>query len=56
MLSHIGKLSGLAALLLILALGALGTFLLGGWPFLRRLSWLAAAAVAVIAALNEFRR
>lgn len=55
MLTHVGKLAGIPALIAIVVLGVAG-ILLAGIPFLRRVAWLAAAAVAVIAALNEFRR
>ena len=51
----IQKLSGLPALIAILALGVVG-LLLAGWPFLRRIAWGAVALVAVLAAWNEFRR
>jgi len=54
-MGYIQKLSGLPALIAILALGGLGLFL-DGWPFLRRITWGGAALVAVLAAINEFRR
>lgn len=48
-------LSGIPALIAIVALGLVGS-LLTGWPFLRRLAWIGVALVAAIAAVNEFRR
>lgn len=44
---------GTVALLAILLFAALGTYMTNG--MVRKVSWLIAAIVAVIAALNEFR-
>lgn len=55
MLSHLSKLSGIAALVVIAALGILG-MLMAGIPLVRKLAWSGAAAVALIASLNEWRR
>lgn len=44
---------GTVALLAILFFAALGTYMTSG--MVRKLSWLLAAIVAVIAAVNEFR-
>lgn len=54
-MGYVQKLSGIPALIAIVALGVVG-MLLAGWPFLRRIAWGAVALVAVIAAINEFRR
>lgn len=55
-MSMLRSLKGIPALIAIVALGLLGTLLLGGWPFLRRIAWAGAALVALVAAVNEFRR
>lgn len=55
MLRSIERLSGLPALIAIVVLGVLA-LLVAGFPFVRRLAWLGAAVVAVIATVNEFRR
>ncbi|HKW93309.1 MAG TPA: hypothetical protein VJX92_15550 [Methylomirabilota bacterium] len=49
------QISGLPALIAIVALGVVG-LLLAGWPFLRRIAWGAVALTAIVAAWNEFRR
>lgn len=54
MLKAIEKLSGVAALVVIIVLGLVGTFA-GGWPWLRRASWLGVAVVGAIAAYNEWQ-
>jgi hypothetical protein len=55
-MGYISRLSGIPALIAIAVLGLVGTFLLSGWPFLRRVAWGGVALVAVLAAINEFRR
>lgn len=54
-MSYVAKLSGIPAVIAFVVLAVVG-MLLAGWPFLRRLAWIAAAAVGVLAAINEFRR
>ncbi len=54
-MGYVQRLSGIPALIAIVALGVVG-MLLAGWPFLRRVAWGAVALVAVLAAINEFRR
>lgn len=55
MYRQLRMLSGIPALIAIVALGVVG-LLLAGWPFLRRIAWLGVALVAVLAAINEWRR
>jgi hypothetical protein len=55
MLGHLQKLSGIPALITIVVLGVLGLFL-AGVPMLRRIAWGGVALVAVLAAINEWRR
>lgn len=54
-MGYLQKLSGVPALIAIVALGVVG-LLLAGWPFLRKIAWGGVALVAVLAAINEFRR
>ena len=55
-MGYVQKLSGIPALIAIVVLGLVGSLLLSGWPFLRRIAWGVAALIAVLAAINEFRR